>query len=330
MGEYKGVLGGVTSMVASRFVPWHYSENTDRVRLTDIEIESGRQALTMAGLDWNVIKVSLGEFMPGYEGAEDYCLTLRSDRQAVVGCGMSAEYQEIQNTACGDLADAIISAYPGASIESAGALYDPGKVVWVLVRLPDATVRFGTDGSEMHERYVLISTSHNGTRALVVQPTDVRVECMNTISMAWGRTKAEHTIRHTVNAETYLEEARTALGMAAGAWTEMDRNIQWLLDTELDTADFLVDVVPHIIGEQPESEGRAYTNWSNRFDSLRDIYLADHNEAIVDTAWGAVNAVNELEMWAVKPRGQSVEDRQMGMLLRGDYPLTRRALALVS
>ena len=330
MGEYKGVLGGVTSMVASRFVPWHTSANKDRVKLTDLAIESGEQALVMAGCDWNVIKLSLGEFMPEYEAASDYVVTIRSDRQAVLGCGMSATYTEIQNQRIADLANAVLKAYPGASIESAGALFDPGQVVWMLVRLPEATVRFGTDGSEMHERYVLISTSHNGTRSLIVQPTDVRVECMNTISMAWGRTKAEFTIRHTAQAEEMIEEARRALGMAKGVYDEMDREIARLLDVKVDDADFLVDMVPVIIGERPEEEGKAVTNWERKFDTIHELWTADHNEAIHGTGWGVVNAANELEMWAVKPRGQTVEQRQMGMLLRADFPLTRKALALVS
>jgi Domain of unknown function (DUF932) len=224
----------------------------------------------------------------------------------------------------------VMKAWPGACIESSGALYDPGKVVWMLVRLPDATVRFGTDGSEMHERYVLISTSHNGTRALIVQPTDVRVECMNTISIAWGRSKAEHTVRHTGSAEQYLAEARAALSMTKATYDEMDATIKRLLDTEMDDADFLVDFAPRIIGERPEEEGRGLTNWGNRFDLLSGYWDADHNEAITGTAWGAVSVVNELEMWGVTPRGQSIESRQMGMLLRADYPLTRKALALVN
>lgn len=317
-------------MVASRFVPWHEPWNKDRVKLTDFTIESGAQALTLAGLDWSVNKLNLSEFMPGFEGAEDYCVTLRSDKPAVLGAGMSDTYTPIQNTACADLADAVIKAYPGASIISAGALFDPGQVVWVLVQLPDATVRFGTDGAEHHERYLLISTSHNGTRALVVQPTDVRVECMNTISMAWGRTSAEYTVRHTSNANELLDEARRALSLTKQSYDEMDRTIQRLLDTEMDDVDFITSFTPHIVGERPESEGRGLTNWTARFDAIVDTWNADHNEAIKGTAWGAVSAVNELELWAVKPRGQSVASRQMGMLLSRNYPLTRKALALVN
>ena len=327
MGQHKGVMGGIESMVANRFTPWHYSYNEDRVALVDMEIESGHQALVMAGCDWGVNIVNLGEFMPDHEGAEDFFVALRSDKQAILGVH-GERYTPINNAVLGDLADAVMTAAPGSNIESAGSLFAPGKVVWVLVRLPEGGSDFG--GREHHERYVLVSTSHDASKALQVRATNVRVECMNTISMAWNGSRADYVIRHTTNALSYVEEARKGITVAAANANAMDAAIERMIDQELDSAMFMTEFVPAVIGDAPEKEGRGMTMWETKFDAIVAAYGAPHNEAIVDTAWGAVNAVNEYEAWDQPTRGQSREDAQFKRLLTGNYELTSKALALVN
>ena len=327
MGIDKGIMDGVESMVANRFTPWHYSYNEDRVALVDLNIESGAQALTLAQCDWGVNLVGLGEFMPNHEGAEDFYLALRSDEQAVLGVHKE-RYTVIPNSAVGDMADAVMAAAPGSNIESAGALYAPGKVVWILVRLPEMAPTFG--GREHHERYMLVTTSHDASMAFSVRGTDVRVECMNTMSMAYNGTKADYTIRHTTNAMDYVREAQAGIATVTANWQAMDAQIARLIDTELERGDFASEIIPEVIGEAPEAEGRGLTMWEQKFDAIVDLYDAPHNEAIVDTAWGAVNAINEYEEWGIKPRGQTVQEQQFKRLLTGSYDLTRKALALVN
>lgn len=328
MGADKGIMGGVESMMAARFVPWHYSYNEDRVSLTDLTIESGHQALVMAGCDWGVNLVGLGEFMPEHVGAEDYFLTMRSDISAVLGVHKE-RYEVINNQVVADLADAVIMAAPGANIVSCGALYVPGKQVWMLVELPSAGIVLG--GRETHQRYVLIVTSHDASLSLSIRATRVRVECMNTMSMAVGGSRADYVIRHTTNALDYVEEAKAAIRVANANELAFDAQIEKLIDTELDQVDFAMEVLPEIMErDRPADAGRSQTMYDEKFGQIISLYGAPHNEAIIDTAWGAVNAVNEFEEWAVNPRGQEQHERQMAMLLRGDYPMTRRALSLVS
>jgi phage/plasmid-like protein (TIGR03299 family) len=320
-----GTVGGVDSMMSVRFTPWHGV--SDMKKRVEFNIESGRQALTIAGIDWEVAKTSLGEFMPGADLADEHCVVTRKDNGAVLGVHR-ASYQEIQNTALADVADGVILARPGAFVESAGGLFK-GKVTWALVRLPDSTVYFGSDGAERHERYILVSTSHDGSYGFTIRPTDVRVECMNTISMAWRGNSAMYKVRHTTNALDYVSEAQQGLAVSLANWEGFDQEIKRLLDTPLDTGEFLTSFVPHIIGERPADEGRSLTAWDEKFTGIVEAYHEDHNEAIVDTAWGAVNAFNEFEVWATKVRSKSLAEAQMVRVLTEDFPLTRQALALV-
>lgn len=327
MGSYKGILGGIdTMMAADRLVPWHYDSNKERVKLLDMKIESGRQALTVAKCDWRVKLTDLATYLPDHEGADDFFIVEREDRAAVLGVHQT-RYKEIQNEVIADLADAVIEAAKGSHILTAGSLYG-GKVVWMLVELPDSGIILA--GRETHKRYVLIVTSHDATIPLSIRSTRVRVLCMNTMSMAVGGSRAEYVIRHTTNALDYVEEAKAGLRAANANELAMDATIERLIDTELSGDDFMVDIVPQIMDrDRPEKDGRSQTMYDEKFAAIMACYDAEHNEAIVDTAWGAVNAVNEYEEWGITPRDQEQHERQMGMLVKGQYPLTRKALALV-
>ena len=324
MGEYAGVVGGIGTMMSVRQEPWHYSMNKDRVRMVEHNVQSGAQALTLAKIDWEVEKVSLNDLTIGLPNAEDYALALRKDTRAVLGIHKKG-YGLIQNSALGDVADAIIAAQPEAFIDTAGSLFEPGKVTWVLVTLPEAW-DFG-DGE--YHRHVLICTSHDGSRALSIRHTAVRVVCMNTFSGAVEGTKALYTVRHTTNATEYVTQAKTAMAESLVNWQAFEHQVESLLAQPLDAAEFATSLIPAVVGERPEETSRTQTNWDNRFASIMATYMADHNDNITDTAWGAVNAFQEYEQWGRSTRGD-LGDAQMRRLMEEDWSLSRKALALLS
>ena len=67
-----------------------------------------------------------------------------------------------------------------AIYETAGALKG-GRHIWMLARLPK-TLRAA--GDDEIKPYVLLANSHNGTRALRMIPTTIRVVCANTLVVA--------------------------------------------------------------------------------------------------------------------------------------------------
>lgn len=329
MGTYAGVVGGIDTMMSVRQRPWHYSENEDRVRMVDHDVTSGAQAITLAGLDWAVEKVALSDLTIGLPNAEEFTVVCRTDTKAVLGVH-KAGYGLIQNSTLGDMADAIIlAADDGAFIDTAGSLFAPGRVVWMLVRLPDSNVSLDSP----YEHWLLIASSHDGRMAFSVRFVKVRVVCMNTFSMALGKTKAIHTVRHTANAMDYMGNAREAVGMAIASSKAMDLRIERLLDTEY-TADKMLDPKKGLIAQidkaRPEKEGRGQSEWDKRFDAIVDAYTQEYNLPIMDTAWGAVNAVQEFEQWGKGVRKRSMADAQMSRLMDGTWPLTTAALKVVS
>jgi phage/plasmid-like protein (TIGR03299 family) len=319
------VIGGVESMVSARFTPWHGLSDTKV--MTDYRITDAYEALRLAGLDWAVDELSLDNLLPTNPLANEHKLRLRRSDGAVLGVG-SARYGVIQNDSLAHLSQAIVDFRPDAHIESAGALFH-GKVAWFLIRLDDEAKSFGRKGDEQMFRYLLAYTSHDGSKPFAVRFTNVRVECMNTISLAWGKNASQllHTVRHTSNALNYVYEAEAAVKEAVQTFSVMDMEIEALLNTEM-RKPAAMSMFRTLLGD-PTDTPRGKTMWEKAFDGIVDEYNADHNANIKDTAWGAVMAVNGWELWGQTARGQSKPEKQMRHLLDGKYDLTSKALALV-
>lgn len=319
-----GVIGGVDSMVSARFTPWHgLSDMKIRVdeRLTDVD-----RAFTLAGIDWTISEHSLAEFTD-LELADEHKIVVRDDNRSILGVG-SSKYGLIQNDVLKHLLRPVLDFRPDAHIESAGALFK-GKVVWALVRLDDEQKTFGRNGDENMYRYLLFYTSHDGSKPLAVRFTNVRVECMNTMSMAIGNaSQLVRTIRHTTNATHYAIEAIDAVKSAVEQFDLLDLEIEQLLNTPLNSAG-VNNVFKGVLGERPD-EGKRLTMWTKAHDGMHDEWNQSFNSNIKYSAWGAVMAVNGYELWSQTARGQSVAQKQFRHLLDGRYDLTSKALALVA
>lgn len=330
MGTYANVVGGIGTMMSVRERPWHYSENQDRVRMVDHDVTSGSQALVLAGIDWEVEKIALSDLTIDLPNADEFSVILRKDTRAVLGVHKPG-YGLIQNACLGEMADAIIlSAGDGTYIDTAGSLFEPGRVVWMLVRLPDATTQ---NLDSPYEKWMLVCSSHDGSKVFSVRFVKVRVVCMNTFSMAFSGTKALHSVRHTTNAMDYMGNAREAVGMALKNDKAMDEQIARLLDTPFPSErvfDTKAGLITQVDQVRPEKEGRGQTEWDKRFAAIVDAYGQDYNLEIMDTAWGAVNAFQEYEQWGKGVRGRSVGDAQMARLMEGEWPMTTKALSIVS
>lgn len=317
-----GVLGGVESMM-SRFTPWHGLSDTKV--LVNEKVTDANRALVLAGLDWQVQEMLLSDLMPN-PLADEHKLRIRATDGAILGVG-SPKYGLIQNDAMSHLAQEIINFRHDASIESAGSLFH-GKVAWMLVRLDDEARSFH-NGDETMWRYLLVYTSHDGSKPFAVRFTNVRVECMNTISMAWGKaSQLLHTVRHTSNALNYVYEAEQSVKEAVQTFDLMDMEIESMLSTELPKS-MAYATFKQVLGEPTDSK-RGKSMWEKAFDGIVNEYNADHNANIRGTEWGAVMAVNGYELWGQTSRGQDKAQKQMRHLLDGSYPLTSKALALLA
>lgn len=196
-----------------REVPWHGLGN-----VLDGYPGSWAEARTLAGLDWDPEEVPAYEMDEMYADGrctvkliEDFKQIKRTDtgaRLAIVQDG----YQMITHDALGEIFEAIQDKSDGdIKYETAGSL-DGGKKVWVLSRL----------GGELHlpgdpsplQPYMALMTSHDGTAALRVIGTGVRIVCMNTWHAAdidSSMKGSTFSFKHTKNWRDRVEDAKNAL-----------------------------------------------------------------------------------------------------------------------
>lgn len=314
-----GRLGGVESMVASRFTPWHGLGLVTDERLTD-----AYNAAVLGGINWMVEEKLLSDIIPN-PLADEHKLRIRSTDGAILGVG-SPRYGLIQNEAVAHLSQEIINFRHDAHVESCGSLFN-GKVVWQLIALDDEAVSLSA--GEKHYRYLLAYTSHDGSKPFAVRFTNVRVQCMNTMSIAMGKaSELLHTVRHTSNALAYVKEAEDSVKAAVQTFDLMDMEIEAMLSTSLSKAQAMAGF-KQLLGEPTDSK-RGQTMWESAFDGIVSEYNADFNDNIRGTEWGFVMAVNGYELWSQAARGQTKQEKQFKHLLAGQYPLTTKALELVA
>lgn len=177
------------------------------------------QAAERFGLTWHVNQWRLTATGPNGETIEvpSHVANVRpgtvADPFALLGI-VGADYQVCQNRELAEFTDAL--AQTGTVvIESCGSIRN-GKRVWFLAR--GEAFNVGGSADKVYP-YVLVSNGHDGTQAIRVTPTTVRVVCSNTLHMVIPSAEgigsrpdeAAITIRHSGKIADKLEQARRAL-----------------------------------------------------------------------------------------------------------------------
>lgn len=329
-----------TMFSGNRIIPWHGLGNIVDGVLT------AREAIQAAGLDWAVVKepatypapIKLG--MP-FEVTEDpdvpgqmivvaakqivipdTFVTRRLSDDRILGKNLGPDYSVFQNVEAFDLFDAVMGdeGKSLAKYETAGALFD-GKVVFILARLEKDIVVAG----DKQVPYLLLLTSHDGSTALRMLTTPVRVVCANTVRMALGNYESAWSIRHTTNMKSRVGEAREALELSISYYEAFEREVEKLMNigvNEKRVESILASVFP--------KKGTDVLN--EKALAVRGLYeSSDTIGEFKGTGWGLLNAVNEWELWTSPTRDESKRlERQAREIVSGtSTPLTRKAHALL-
>lgn len=208
---------------------------------------TSKEAIQYAGLDFEVIKAPLytkgtgiligsdGEINEGGNIiVPDQYATLRTDTNAVFGV-VGKDYQIVQNADAFAFFDAIVGGGDGILYETAGALGN-GERIFITAKLP-GYIRVGS-GDDVTEKYIFLTTSHDGTGSITAAFTPIRVVCQNTLNAALHKMSNVIRIRHTSGAKQRLEEAHRVMGLANTLSTQLESIFnQWtkvrITDTEV-------------------------------------------------------------------------------------------------
>lgn len=173
-------------------------------------------------------------------------------------------------------------------LETAGCLRD-GKTVWALAKSKD---KLTLGKKDVVERYLLLSTSFDGTMATQVRNTTVRVVCANTLHMAMNG-KADLSVSHAGKFDH--KAAKIELGLQS-SWRVFISNAELLAATKVSQPqidEYFLDLFYPKDSEGVRQEVKSGKS-KNRLANIQSIFRDAPGQGMVSakgTAWGLVNAV---------------------------------------
>ena len=206
------MAANVESMFYTRTKPWH------GLGVQVQEAPESKDALRLAGLDWKVYQREV--YTDSGIRIDGYRANVRNTDNRVVGV-VTERYKIVQNEEAFAFTDALLG--KGVRYETAGSLQD-GRKVWLLARLPKEYIISG----EQISPYLVFSNSHDGSAAVRVAVTPIRVVCNNTLNLALSTAKRSWAMVHTGNIKGKIHEAQETLLMAETYMNKLGKEFETL------------------------------------------------------------------------------------------------------
>lgn len=271
------MAANVESMFYVRTAPWH--ELGIRVE----EALSSRKALELGGLDWSVIQKEIytddNMLIPSFKA------NIREGDNKVLGV-VTDRYKVVQNKEAFAFTDSLIG--EGCTYETAGSLQE-GKKVWLLAKLPE---KYQILDDEVTP-YMVFSNSHDGSGALKIAMTPIRVVCQNTLNLALNDAKRIWSTIHTGDIKSKLDEAMKTLLLAENYMKKLDYEANFLNRKKIDDRKVL-EFINELI---PLSDNASKTQEKNiellRTDMKLRYFEAPDLIYLPKTPWRFINAVSD-------------------------------------
>lgn len=283
----------VETMFSTREKPWH--------GLGTIVAESlnSGEALEAAGLNWKVVqkKIYTGDrkLIPGYRA------NVRDSDHRLLGV-VSDRYRVVQNEDAFAFTDALLG--EGVRYETAGSLQS-GRRVWMLAKLPNEYIILG----EQISPYLVFSNTHDGSGAIKVAMTPVRVVCSNTLNLALNTTKRCWSAKHTTNIADRLEEAEETLLFAESYMTALGAEFEELCKIRMSDKK-VMESVKELLPMKDDMTIQQKKNVRNLQEDLKRRYFdAPDLQDTGKNAYRFVNAVSDFATHS-KPLRETVNYKE--------------------
>ena len=178
-------------------------------------------ALRLAELDWPVETVPAfadidGEHIPAPDAR--HVIRRRNGFAPDILGTVGSRFEPLQNRDAFRWFDPLIGD-GDMTLEAAGSVRD-GRNVWILARVANVDdVQVGRNAADIVSPYLLLSNAHDGSRAVTVTFTPIRVVCWNTLSAAHSRADSKGSgavrIRHTASLTANLAALRDRIDIEA-------------------------------------------------------------------------------------------------------------------
>ena len=308
------MAANIETMFYLRETPWH-GLGTKVMSAPDSE-----EALIAAGLNWNVIQEPIytteNELIKGYKA------NVRDSDRKVLGV-VTDRYKVVQNHEAFSFTDELLG--QGVRYETAGSLQE-GKKVWLLAHMPHEYIISG----ERISPYLLFSNTHDGSGAIKVALTPIRVVCNNTLNLALRTAERSWSMIHTGDIRSKMKEASDTLFKAERYMDELGKEFEKLRMhklTDQEVMDYIEVLLPVEDGSTPQqirNMKRLQEDMKMRYFDAPDLKDTGKN------AYRFINAVSDFATHA-KPLRQTAKYKEnlFSKTVEGN-PLIDRAYQLVS
>ena len=303
----------VETMFYVKETPWHGLGN----RLESAP--SIGDAIIAAGLDWSV---GLQDLFTASGVSVPARATVRETDGSILGV-VGPRYVPLQNSAAFDWFQPFIDSGE-VNLHTAGSLHCGAKV-WVLAALNRDRSEI-VAGDEV-STFLLLSNSHDGTTAIRVGFTPIRVVCANTLAAAHCNSVSKLLrVRHTRKHQMNLEKIREIVNTANAEFEATADQYRVLASRQINASDLrkyvkiLLDVEGTADNDLPTRTKNILTDIIGRMDSpLQSM------QGVNGTWWGAYNAYNEYLNYS---RGRSTDNRMDSLWFGTGATDNRKALDL--
>lgn len=261
---------------SERGLPWHGLGNSVKGART------AQQAIVDAGLDWDVElrKVfTLDEkgrptIVPGFNAVT------RVTDQTNLGM-VKTRYVPFQNREAFAFTDHLVDS-DEAKYDTAGSLRN-GRVIFLSMEVPNHILIGGEDA---HAMYILLRTSHDGSKAIGVYITMIRAVCMNTVTLGVDMAKYQWAVPHVSTLQGKLQEARDTLKLSFKYADEFSAYVEKLMSKKIDD-DTAVRILETVLPHRPRTE--------ERIENIMTCLQTSKTNGYHGTGWGLVNAITEYQ-----------------------------------
>jgi phage/plasmid-like protein (TIGR03299 family) len=286
----------VETMAYAGATPWHGLGTP----LADDDLYDWQRTCQKAGLDWDVDLVALQTADTRADVA--HRAVRRKTDGRILGV-VGPRYTVLQNKDAFQWFTPFLEAKE-AALHTAGSLRQ-GSRVWVLAKLNREPLVIAP-GDEV-EKFILLSHGHDGSLAVGVGFTPIRVVCSNTLAMAHGSGASKLIrVKHTKDIHENLANIREVMDLANQEFEATAEQYRLLARKGINQAD-LRQYVKTVLGVK--GDGEPSTRMSNTIAEI--IGLAESGQgntllSVSGTYWTAYNGVTE---WLGYSRGRGQENR---------------------
>jgi phage/plasmid-like protein (TIGR03299 family) len=303
----------VETMAYAGATPWHGLGTA----LADEDLYDWEKACTKAGLNWDVELVPL--VTADTQAKVDHRAVRRKTDGRILGT-VGARYCPLQNKDAFAWFQPFLAAKE-ASLNTGGSIRQ-GSRIWVLAKLNRSPIVVAA-GDEV-EKFILLSHSHDGSLAVRVGFTPIRVVCANTLAMAHGADASKLIrLKHTKELHENLANIRQIMDAADAEFTASAEKYMLLARKSISQAD-LEKYVRLVF--KVEDDKDASTRLKNLMQEVTRLFEAGRGNdlpSIRGTLWAGYNAVSE---WLSYNRGRNADNRLNSLWFGDGANLNRHAL----